>query len=92
MDNQHPTFVAALKRYFNDKNLIVIGYSGRDKSLMSALTEAFSERGSGRIYWCGYGSDIPPEVETLLKTAKMQSGKRFILILTVLIKRCFRWL
>lgn len=50
LDSQHPTFVAALKRYFNDKNLIVIGYSGRDKSLMSALTEAFSEKGSGRIY------------------------------------------
>ena len=77
LDNQHPTFVAALKRYFNDKNLIVIGYSGRDKSLMSALTEAFSERGSGRIYWCGYGSDIPPEVETLLKTAKNAKREAF---------------
>ena len=62
--------MAALKRYFNDKNLIVIGYSGRDKSLMSALTEAFSERGSGRIYWCGYGSHISPEVESLLRTAR----------------------
>lgn len=70
LDSQHPIFVAALKRYFNDKNLIVIGYSGRDKSLMSALTEAFSERGSGRIYWCGYGSHISPEVESLLRTAR----------------------
>lgn len=77
LDSQHPTFVAALKRYFNDKNLIVIGYSGRDKSLMSALTEAFSERGSGRIYWCGYGSNIPSEVETLLRTAKNAKREAF---------------
>lgn len=70
LDSQHPTFVAALKRYFIDKNLIVIGYSGRDKSLMSALTEAFSDKGSGRIYWCGYGSYISPEVESLLRAAR----------------------
>lgn len=77
LDSQHPTFVAALKRYFNDKNLIVIGYSGRDKSLMSALIEAFSERGSGRIYWCGYGSNIPSEVETLLRAAKNAKREAF---------------
>lgn len=77
LDSQHPTFVAALKRYFNDKNLIVSGYSGRDKSLMTALTEAFSERGSGRIYWCGYGSNIPSEVEALLRTAKNAKREAF---------------
>lgn len=77
LDSQHPTFVAALKRHFNDKNLIVSGYSGRDKSLMTALTEAFSERGSGRIYWCGYGSNIPSEVEALLRTAKNAKREAF---------------
>lgn len=77
LDSQHPTFVAALKRYFNDKNLIVIGYSGRDKSLMSALTEAFSEKGSGRIYWCGYGNEISSDVSTLLKTARNANREAF---------------
>lgn len=77
LDSQHPTFVVALKRYFNDKNLIVIGYSGRDKSLMSALTEAFSEKGSGRIYWCGYGNEISSDVSTLLKTARNANREAF---------------
>lgn len=35
--------------------MIVIGYSGRDKSLMDALKETFTKKGSGRLYWCGYG-------------------------------------
>ena len=54
LDTQSDVFAHALKHYFVDKNLIVCGYSGRDKSLMDALTSAFSEKGSGRIYWCGY--------------------------------------
>lgn len=44
---------------------------------MSALIEAFSERGSGRIYWCGYGSNIPSEVKTLLRTAKNAKREAF---------------
>ena len=36
LDTQNNIFRDALKRYFVDKNLIVIGYSGRDKSLMNA--------------------------------------------------------
>ena len=77
LDRQHPTFVAALKRYFIDKNLIVIEYSGRDKSLMSALTEAFSEKGSGRIYWCGYGNEISSDVSTLLGMARNANREAF---------------
>ena len=45
LDSQQDTFKHRLKEYFVDKNLIVIGYSGRDKSLMEALTEAFSHPG-----------------------------------------------
>ena len=55
LDSQQGTFKDRLKEYFVDKNLIVIGYSGRDKSLMEALTDAFSCPGAGRLYWCGYG-------------------------------------
>ena len=66
LDNQSDVFVNALKRYFVDKNLIVCGYSGRDKSLMDALLKAFQEKGSGRVYWCGYGEDIPQIVRSFL--------------------------
>ncbi|MBR4625688.1 MAG: SIR2 family protein [Alphaproteobacteria bacterium] len=70
LDTQSDIFANALKRYFVDKNLIVCGYSGRDKSLMDALTSAFSEKGSGRVYWCGYGEDIPKNVSDFLLAIK----------------------
>lgn len=70
LDTQSDVFANALKRYFVDKNLIVCGYSGRDKSLMDALTSAFSEKGSGRVYWCGYGAEIPKNVCDFLHTVK----------------------
>ena len=66
LDSQHSDFVSAMCRYFVDKNLIVIGYSGRDKSLMDALTKAFTEKGAGRLYWCGYGDNITPEIQNLI--------------------------
>ena len=55
LDSQNTLFKSTLNRYFVDKSLIVIGYSGRDKSLMLALQETFSQPGSGRLYWCGCG-------------------------------------
>ena len=70
LDSQHTDFVAAMCRYFVDKNLIVFGYSGRDKSLMDALTKAFTDKGAGRLYWCGYGANITPEVENLIKNIR----------------------
>lgn len=74
LDNQNEIFVDVLKRYFVDKNLIVCGYSGRDRSLMDALRNAFTEKGSGRVYWCGYGEDIPQNVADFLNAVK-QSGR-----------------
>lgn len=70
LDSQQGTFKDRLKEYFVDKNLIVIGYSGRDKSLMEALTDAFSCPGAGRLYWCGYGSFINEDVKSLLVAAR----------------------
>ncbi len=60
-----------------DHDLVVIGYSGRDKSLMDALYEAYaSERGS-RLFWCGYGDRVPEEVTTLLKKARSDGHEAF---------------
>lgn len=39
--------------------LIVMGYSGRDRSIMDALANSYSRSGPGTLYWCGYG-DGPP--------------------------------
>jgi hypothetical protein len=51
--------------------LIVLGYSGRDDSVMSALTQAYSRLGRGAIYWgCLSGAPVPGSVEALLDTAR----------------------
>lgn len=81
LDSQNDVFCNTLKRYFVDKNLIICGYSGRDKSLMNALRNAFTEKGSGRLYWCGYGEDIPQNVKELLDTVK-QSGRECFFVPT----------
>ena len=66
LDNQNEIFTEHLANYHTDKNLIVIGYSGRDNSLMKSLKDAFTKKGSGRLYWCGYGNSISDEVIDLL--------------------------
>lgn len=70
LDSQHTEFVSAMCRYFVDKNLIVMGYSGRDNSLMDALVQAFSKKGGGRLYWCGMGETITIEVQNLIQRVR----------------------
>jgi hypothetical protein len=70
LDSQNDVFVETLSNYHIDKNLVIIGYSGRDKSLMDALKKAFTRKGAGRLYWCGYGNHISDEVEDLLRTVR----------------------
>lgn len=77
LDNQNEKFSNILKYYFVDKNLIVCGYSGRDKSLMNALLSAFKERGAGRVYWCGYGDDIPINVRNFLLSVRQYGRESY---------------
>lgn len=67
---QDGTFRARLIDYLNDKHLIVSGFSGRDHSVMDALMESYSKRGSGRLFWCGYGREIPQKVQELIEKAR----------------------
>jgi NAD-dependent SIR2 family protein deacetylase len=67
---QDQTFRQRLIDYLNDKHMIVSGYSGRDQSVMDTLKESYSKRGSGRLYWCGYGDNIPKQVRELLELAR----------------------
>lgn len=81
LDTQNEVFVETLSNYHIDKNLIIIGYSGRDKSLMDALKNAFTRKGAGRLYWCGYGNNISDEVEDLLTTVR-KAGREAHYIVT----------
>ena len=60
----------ALINAAKETSLVVIGYSGRDRSVMEALTAACREKSSAPLYWCGYGHDIPPAVTSLIETAR----------------------
>ncbi|MDI9871517.1 SIR2 family protein [Flectobacillus roseus] len=77
LDNQNDVFVETLIRYLNDKHLIINGYSGRDKSLMNALTKVYSTKGAGRLYWCGKGDNPLTSVEELIETAKNNGREAF---------------
>lgn len=74
LDNQNEKFQDHLANYHIDKNLIVIGYSGRDKSLMQALKIAFTKSGAGRLYWCGYGAQTNNEIKELILQIR-ESGR-----------------
>lgn len=74
---QDETFRSKLESYLNDKHIIISGYSGRDNSVMDVLKESYSKRGSGRLYWCGYGRDIPAKVADLIKIARENGRTAF---------------
>jgi len=71
IQTQEATLRAALVAELQDTPLIVIGYSGRDASLMDALEDAYSRSGTGTLYWCGFG-DAPalPRSVRLIERAR----------------------
>jgi hypothetical protein len=71
LQGQEKLLEDALVEKLTDVSLIVVGYSGRDRSLMAALEKSYSRAGSGVLYWCGFGDgEIPPAVRRLLETAR----------------------
>jgi len=81
LDSQNVVFAEHLSNYHIDKNLVIIGYSGRDKSLMAALRNAFTKKGAGRLYWCGYGATPINEVIDLINSVR-ESGREAYYIST----------
>ncbi|WP_286884299.1 MULTISPECIES: SIR2 family protein [Sphingobacterium] len=70
LKTQDATFRKHLIEYIKNKHLIISGYSGRDDSIMDALMESYSQKGGGRLYWCGYGRNIPEKVKKLIEVAR----------------------
>ncbi|KXS32553.1 MAG: Uncharacterized protein AWT59_1322 [Candidatus Gallionella acididurans] len=58
----HTEFIHELKDY----DLVVVGYSGRDTSLMAVLQQAYTETNPSRLYWCGFREDVSEPVEAFL--------------------------
>lgn len=74
---QESTFVKAMTTHFGEKHLIVIGYSGRDKSLMNALQHVYSQEGGGRLFWLGLESEPNPVVQSLIQEATKAGRKAY---------------
>lgn len=67
LDSQDDVLISALSHEMENRDLIVLGYSGRDISLMSALNKAFQAKGSGKLFWCGYGVNAHKSVTELIQ-------------------------
>jgi len=68
---QESTLQTALIDHVRDRPLVISGYSGRDFSIMKALTEAFTRPGRGVLYWCGMeGAEVPGAVKTFIEAAR----------------------
>ncbi len=79
LDNQSEEFESALKFHLYNKHLIVLGYSGRDKSLMSSLESAYSIKGSGALFWCSYKDEVSQDVKNLLKKATENQREAYLI-------------
>lgn len=80
--SQESIFVEAMSSYFVDKHLIVMGYSGRDASLMSALEIVFGKRGSGVLYWLGMDPEPTNGIAQLLNIATQNGRQAFYIQFT----------
>ena len=77
LDTQDGELIKALRHELTNRDLLVFGYSGRDASLMHALTQVYSERGAGKLFWCGYGQDVPAPVANLIEHANKHGRNAF---------------
>ncbi|GGX22931.1 SIR2 family protein [Aquimarina muelleri] len=77
LKEQDKTFREKLIEYVKDKHLIVLGYSGRDLSLMNTLKEAYSQSGAGMLFWCGYQNNTNPEVSKLIDHVNKNNRQAF---------------
>lgn len=69
---------AALIKEIGSYPLIVCGYSGRDRSIMEALRDAYAISGTGTLYWCGYSDGgIPAPVADLIAHARAHRRSAF---------------
>jgi hypothetical protein len=78
LQEQEAALRSALVAELKDTSMVVCGYSGRDHSLMAALSDAYGQAGSGNLYWCGFGSDeAPAPVAALIAHAKANGRKAY---------------
>jgi len=67
-----------LIRQIREAPTLIAGYSGRDQSIMAAFREAYSQSGTGSLYWCGYGdSEATKRIADLIHLARTNGYPAF---------------
>lgn len=78
IQQQETSLREALVAGLADRPCIVVGYSGRDKSIMETFREAYGKQGTGTLYWCGFGdAEPPPHVAELIEVASRAGRKAY---------------
>jgi hypothetical protein len=81
LDSQNDTFVGALSHELAKRSLIILGYSGRDKSLMTALSKAYEAKGTVVYIGAGMGKTRTLLLQNLLTRSMPTADRRFISLL-----------
>lgn len=78
LQQQEGQLKTELVRQVREAPLLVVGYSGRDSSVMDAFREAYSQPGTGGLYWCGYGNpDVTKRIADLIQLARKNNYPAF---------------
>ena len=71
LQTQEETLRTALSKEAQTMPLIIVGYSGRDRSVMDALRAIYAKPGTGPLFWCGLDDSDPPDhVMALIRHAR----------------------
>jgi hypothetical protein len=74
LQQQEAAIRTELLHELQDYDLVVLGFSGRDESIMDVLRQAYAGTNQSRLFWCGFGSDVPDPVKVLITNAR-RTGK-----------------
>lgn len=76
LQTQEAEFCKALIEQTRATPMVVIGYSGRDQSVMNALHSAYTGPGTGALFWCGFSDSIPSDPVAALIQHARSNGRR----------------
>ena len=64
--------------YTSRHSIIICGYSGRDRCVMSSLRKAYACDNPYFVYWCGYGEDdFNAEVQSFIEAVNNSGGHAY---------------
>jgi hypothetical protein len=76
---QDARLLDAMTTEFTAHHIVVIGYSGRDASVMKAFRDAFGRRGTGALYWCiQEGNPVSEAVRALVNLARAHDRMAYV--------------